>query len=127
MNEPDAIDALAALAHPLRMRAFRLLMQHGPGGLPAGEVARALEAPPSTLSPHLARLERARLVRARRERQRIYYAVDLDGTRAVTAFLLEDCCDGRPELCGYRPHDSESPAPTGQSGGGTRVAVAEGA
>ena len=102
MTEEEAIVAFSALAHPLRMRVYRLLMEIGPDGLPAGEVAQRLDSPPSTLSPHLAQLERAGLVRTRRERQRIYYAVSVDGTRAVMNFLVEDCCGGRPELCGYK-------------------------
>jgi DNA-binding transcriptional ArsR family regulator len=101
MKEDTASNAFAALAHRLRLRTFRLLMEAGPGGLPAGEIAATLGAPASTLSSHLAQLERAGLIRAQRAGQRIFYAVDTDGTRALIGFLVQDCCHGRPELCGY--------------------------
>lgn len=100
MEIKNAIEALAALAHPHRLAAFRLLMRQGPTGLPAGGIARALDVPPSTLSHHLACLERARLVRSRRVERRIFYACDIEGTRQLLAFLTEDCCRGQPALCG---------------------------
>ncbi len=101
MREREAIGGFAALAHPLRMRAFRLLVASGSDGVSAGEVASSLGCPPSTLSQHLARLERSGLLTARRDQQRIFYAVDVEGVSALMAFLVEECCNGRPELCGY--------------------------
>jgi DNA-binding transcriptional ArsR family regulator len=94
-------DVFAALAHDLRLRVFRLLMSKSPEGLPAGQIALRLEVPASTLSTHLAQLERAGLLHSRREQQRIMYAVDTEGTKSLVSFLVDDCCDGRPELCGY--------------------------
>ena len=94
-------ETFAALAHDVRLRVFRLLLQRGPDGLPAGQIALRLQVPASTLSAHLAQLERARLLRSWRDRQRILYAVDNDGTKNLVAFLVDDCCGGRPELCGY--------------------------
>jgi ArsR family transcriptional regulator len=94
-----AIDALAALAQATRLDAFRLLMTHEPHGLPAGEVARRLDVPPNTMSTHLAVLQRAGLISAERHSRSIVYRAELDQVREVTAFLVNDCCGGRPELC----------------------------
>lgn len=101
MENNDAARAFAALSHPLRLEAFRLLMEQGRDGLPAGAIADALQTPPSTLSSHLAQLGRSGLISARREQQRIFYAVDREGTTKLIDFLVQDCCHGRPELCGY--------------------------
>jgi len=91
--------ALSALAHETRLAVFRLLIREGPGGLPAGEVAARLQVTPATLSFHLAQLERAGLLSSNRRSRQIVYRVDLGGTRQLLAFLSEDCCQGRPELC----------------------------
>jgi DNA-binding transcriptional ArsR family regulator len=101
MDERNAIEALAGLAQEHRLRVFRLLLREGPGGLPAGQIAERLGVPASTMSSHLAQLERASLLRSRRDQRRILYAVDLDGVPRLLAFLIEDCCQGHPELCGY--------------------------
>ena len=100
MESKGAILALAALAQETRLEVFRLLVREGPGGLPAGEIAGRLGVAPATLSFHLGQLERAGLLGARRVSRRIFYAVDLEGTRELFAYLTEDCCQGRPELCG---------------------------
>jgi ArsR family transcriptional regulator, arsenate/arsenite/antimonite-responsive transcriptional repressor len=97
---PDA-KTFSALAHELRLAIFRLLVGHAPDGLPAGQIALRLQVPASTLSTHLTRLEQAGLLRSRRERQRILYAVDTAGTRGLVDFLVKDCCAGEPELCGF--------------------------
>ncbi len=103
MEEQDAIDALAALAHRHRLAVFRMLLAVGPEGLAAGEIARRIDLPPSSLSFHLAQLERARLIRSQRESRHVIYAPDIDGTRRLLAYLSEDCCGGRPEICGGLP------------------------
>ena len=100
METIDAVAALSALAHEHRLAVFRLLIREGANGLAAGAIAERIGVPPSTLSHHLAHLERARLVRSCRRARRIIYAVDLDGTRRLLAFLTEDCCQGDPALCG---------------------------
>jgi DNA-binding transcriptional ArsR family regulator len=100
MDTQTAIPALAALAQETRLRTFRLLVQAGPEGLPAGEIARRLDVQPATLSFHLQQLERAGLVVSRRDSRRIIYAPDFEGMRALLAFLTRDCCNGRPEICG---------------------------
>lgn len=95
-----AVAAFGALAQETRLAVFRLLVQAGPNGITAGEIAEALGVPASTMSHHLATLERAGLAASRRESRSIFYACDYEGTRRLLAFLMEDCCQGRPELCG---------------------------
>jgi DNA-binding transcriptional ArsR family regulator len=99
MDPEIAIGALAALAQRTRLDTFRLLVRHEPGGLPAGEVARTLDVPQNTMSAHLAILARAGLVKAERRSRSILYRADLGTLRALTVFLVKDCCEGRPELC----------------------------
>lgn len=101
MEDRDHVALFAALAQELRLKVFRLLMGEGPSGLPAGEIARRLGVPPSTLSAHLAQLCQAGLLRSTRRRQQILYAADIEGTRKLIAYLTDDCCQGRPEICGY--------------------------
>lgn len=101
MESLQAIEALGALAQATRLDIFRLLVRVGPPGLNAGEIAERLSVGASTLSHHLATLERAGLLRSWRVQRQIFYASDFDGTRQLLAFLTEDCCQGRPELCGH--------------------------
>lgn len=102
----------SALAHDLRLAAFRLLMRAGPNGLPAGDIAKALEVPASTLSSHLAQMSQAGLLRPTRQKQQILYAVDVEGTRRLITYLTEDCCEGRPEICGYGKASTCKPSAT---------------
>jgi ArsR family transcriptional regulator, arsenate/arsenite/antimonite-responsive transcriptional repressor len=99
METTQALEALSALAQATRLEVFRLLVRQGPIGMPAGQIAEALEVAPSTLSPHLAQLERAGLATSWRDERRIFYAVNVEGTRRLLAFLTEECCSGHPELC----------------------------
>jgi DNA-binding transcriptional ArsR family regulator len=99
MDTNIAIKAFGALSQDSRLKAFRLLVQHGADGMAAGDIARALDIPHNTLSSHLAILTQAGLVAARRDGRSVIYRVDLDGTRALLTFLMEDCCGGRPEMC----------------------------
>ncbi len=100
MDESNIVDALGALAQATRLRAFRALVEAGPDGLSAGNLADRTGVPASTLSSHLGRLENAGLVSSRRASRHIFYAVRIDATRALLAYLVDDCCGGRPELCG---------------------------
>ena len=100
MAPDQAIQTLTALALEHRLAIFRLLVKHGPAGLPAGEISKRAGIGPTNASFHLKELERAGLIRARREGRFIRYAFDAGTTRALLAFLTEDCCGGRPELCG---------------------------
>jgi len=99
MKLPKAVDALSALAHESRLSVFRLLVRAGTEGLAAGEIAQAIGALPNTLSTHLAILDRAGLVRSRREGRSIIYAADYRGMNALLNFLVADCCAGRSEIC----------------------------
>jgi len=99
METSTAVEALDALAHETRLRVFRLLASCSPGGLPAGAIAARLEIAPSTLSFHLAHLERAGLVDAEADGRTRVYTLRGDGFRALLGFLADDCCQGRPELC----------------------------
>ena len=99
MKQEQAISAFAALAQPTRLDVFRLLMEHEPDGLPAGEVARRMAVPHNTMSTHLAILTRAGLIEAERQSRSIIYRAKLDAVRALTGFLVKDCCGGRPEIC----------------------------
>ena len=95
----EAVESLAALAHPGRLGAYRLLVQAGPDGLAAGEVARRLGAPANTLSAHFTALGHAGLVRSRRDGRSIVYSARFDRMGDLMAFLAEDCCGGAPEVC----------------------------
>jgi DNA-binding transcriptional ArsR family regulator len=99
MENEQAILALAALAQPTRLEAFRTLAKHEPAGIAAGDLARLLEVPQNTLSAHLAVLSRADLVTAQRHSRSIVYRANLARFRTVALFLLQDCCGGRPEVC----------------------------
>jgi len=100
MDSETAVEALSALANPGRLAVFQLLVRAGKDGLAAGEVARLLNCPATTLSTQLAILSRAGIIRSRREGRSIIYQADYGGISALIAFLVEDCCGGRPELCG---------------------------
>lgn len=100
METKAATEAFAALSQETRLGIFRLLVQVGPNGLTAGEIGQQLGVAASTLSHHLATLERAGLLRSWRVQRHIHYATDFEGTRRLLSFLVEDCCGGRPELCG---------------------------
>jgi len=99
ISAPHALAALAALGQPTRLEVFRLLMRKEPKGLPAGTIAHAIGCPHNTLSTNLAILARSGLVRGTREGRSIVYRADVDGIRNLVGFLVNDCCDGHPELC----------------------------
>jgi DNA-binding transcriptional ArsR family regulator len=113
MEMKEALDALAALAQATRLQVFRLLVWQGPIGMTAGAIAETLGVAPSTLSPHLAQLERAGLASSWRVDRRIFYAVDIEGTRRLLRYLTEECCGGHPELCKdlWRSADFCAPEP----------------
>ena len=103
MEKSDAIAALAALAQASRLDIFRLLVQTGPAGLPAGQIAEKLNLPSATLSFHLNQLKRAGLVTYRRESRSLIYAAEYPAMNALLAYLTENCCQGDPESCGAIP------------------------
>ncbi len=113
MEAKQVIDALGALAHETRLAAFRLLVQRGPDGLPAGAISQALGLPPSSLTFHLQHLTRAGLVTQRRSSRQLIYATDFAAMNGLMFYLTENCCGGaascapacRPEVAGAAPTD----------------------
>ena len=99
ISSPHALAALAALGQPTRLEIFRLLIRREPEGLPAGAIADAIGSPHNTLSSHLSILARSGLVRGARDGRSIVYRADVEGMRALVAFLINDCCHGHPEIC----------------------------
>jgi DNA-binding transcriptional ArsR family regulator len=96
MEKTDAVAALAALAQDNRLDVFRLLVQAGPEGMPAGAVASALDLAPNTLTFHFDRLRTAGLVTVRRDGRSMIYAARFDKMNALLGFLTENCCGGAP-------------------------------
>lgn len=94
MRSDLAVPALSALANEHRLAIFRLLVQAGPEGLPAGAIADSLELPASSLSFHLAHLTRAGLITQTRESRSLIYAADFAAMNALVGFLTENCCGG---------------------------------
>ena len=99
MDAGQAIAAFSALAQPTRLEVFRLLIEHEPDGLPAGEIARRIAVPHNTMSTHLGILTRAGLIEAERQSRSIVYRAQLEAVRTLAGFLVKDCCGGRPEIC----------------------------
>jgi len=99
MKTEKAILALSALAQDSRLRVFRLLAKYGPDGIRAGTIATKLDIPPATLSFHLKELAHAGLIESRREGRTVIYGLSAPTVRCLMAFLMENCCQGRPELC----------------------------
>ncbi|GAM98134.1 arsenical resistance operon repressor [alpha proteobacterium U9-1i] len=95
MNVVQTVEALSALANEHRLGVFRLLVQAGPEGMSAGEIADALELPASSLSFHLAHLNRAGLIAQRRESRSLIYSADFAAMSALIGFLTENCCGGK--------------------------------
>lgn len=99
MKKPHAVAALSALAQDNRLDVFRLLVEAGPEGMPAGAVANALSLAPNTLTFHFDRLREAGLVTVRRNGRSMIYAARYDTMNALLAYLTENCCRGRADEC----------------------------
>jgi DNA-binding transcriptional ArsR family regulator len=99
MKKRTAIQALGALAQETRIDIFRTLVQAGPAGLPAGAIGERLGLPSPTLSFHLNQLRFAGLATSRRESRSIIYSANFKAMNQLVAYLTENCCGGRPELC----------------------------
>jgi len=99
MELKAAAACLSALGHEGRLTIFRLLVKAGPAGVAAGEIARRLDSLPNTLSANLNVLSHAGLIVSRREGRSILYSADFAAMSALLGFLMEDCCDGAPEIC----------------------------
>lgn len=99
MESPFVVAALAALAQDHRLRAFRFLVECGPTGAPAGAISDRLSIPPSSLSFHLAHLQRAGLVLKVRRSRSLIYSADFAVMTALVGYLTENCCGGNM-VCG---------------------------
>ena len=99
MEIDDAVTALSALAQKTRLSIFRLLVEAGPEGIPAGRIGEALDAAPATLSFHLKELSHAGLVSSRQDGRFIYYAADFERMAGLMTYLTQNCCEGMPEAC----------------------------
>ena len=95
MEMTQAIDALAALAQETRLKVYRLLVEAGPDGLPAGRIGEQLDLPPATLSFHLAHLARAGLARSRQDGRFVIYSADFQNMNALVGYLTDNCCGGQ--------------------------------
>jgi DNA-binding transcriptional ArsR family regulator len=98
MKAPDAVTALAALAHEYRLSVYRMLVQAGPEGLNAGTIASRLKLPPSSLTFHLQQLHRAGLVTQERNSRQLIYAADFEAMNGLVGYLTENCC-GEASSC----------------------------
>ena len=94
METSNVIGALAALAQETRLAVYRLLVEHAPEGLPAGQIAERLGIPPPSLSFHLKELSRAGLIASRQEGRFVWYRADLDAMTGLVGYLTENCCRG---------------------------------
>lgn len=99
MEINHAVDALSALAHEGRLTIFRELVQAGPEGLAAGILARRVGVAPNTLSNSLTVLSHAGLVAARRDGRSIIYTARYERMSDLLGFLMQDCCNGSPQVC----------------------------
>jgi ArsR family transcriptional regulator, arsenate/arsenite/antimonite-responsive transcriptional repressor len=103
MKTAQVIEALGALAHEHRLKVYRLLVERGSPGLPAGAIADGVGLVPSSLSFHLQALHRAGLILKHRESRQLIYSADFEKMNALVGYLTENCCAGSGEACGGEP------------------------
>jgi ArsR family transcriptional regulator len=99
MKKQDAVIILAALAQDNRLDVFRLLVEAGPEGMPAGHIANSLKLQPNALTFHLDRLREANLVTVRRDGRSMIYAARFEAINSVISYLTDNCCQGQPGRC----------------------------
>jgi ArsR family transcriptional regulator len=99
MKTPAVIDALGALAHEHRLAIYRLLVQRGPDGLPAGSIGQRVGLLPSSLTFHLQNLHRAGLITQRRESRQLIYSADFAVMNGLVSYLTENCCGNNGAEC----------------------------
>jgi DNA-binding transcriptional ArsR family regulator len=100
MKAKDVIEALGALAHEHRLGVFRLLVERGPAGLPAGRIAERMGLVPSSLTFHLQNLQRGGLITQRREGRQLIYSADFTAMTALVGYLTDKCCvESTAECC----------------------------
>jgi len=100
MKKTDVLAALAALAQESRLDIFRLLVQAGEDGMPAGKIGEHLGLPSATLAFHLKELKHAGLVTFTREGRSLIYSALYPAMNALLGYLTENCCQGNPAACG---------------------------
>ena len=100
MDMTHALETLDALSQQTRLSAFRLLVQAGPAGLSAGDIAVRLDSRQNTMSTHLKQLNQAALIDSRREGRSVIYTANYETARELILYLTEDCCAGHAEVCG---------------------------
>lgn len=105
-----AVEKLGALAQESRLAVFRLLVQKGPEGLCAGDIAARLKIPAPTLSFHLKELSRAGLLKARPDGRHVYYSPDFKAMKDLLGYLTEHCCEGMPCEVACAPQSQEQAA-----------------
>lgn len=99
MRTTHVIEALGALAHEHRLAVYRILVQRGPQGLPAGAIGEGIGLVPSSLTFHLQALHRAGLILQRREGRQLIYSADFDAMSGLVGYLTENCCAGNDQAC----------------------------
>ena len=99
MKTPAVIEALGALAHERRLAIYRLLVQRGPDGLPAGSIGERVGLVPSSLTFHLQNLQRAGLIAQRRESRQLFYSADFAAMNGLVGYLTENCCGNSGAEC----------------------------
>ena len=100
MKVKEAIEALGALAHEHRLRVYRLLVERGPAGLPAGRIAERVGLVPSSLTFHLQNLQRGGLITQRREGRQLIYSADFTAMASLVGYLTDNCCaESAAECC----------------------------
>lgn len=115
----DVIRAMGALAQQTRLDIFRLLVQRGPDGVCAGDLANLIGTAAPTLSFHLSQLKNAGLIRFRREGRSLFYSANFEAIESLISYLTENCCGGRFELCAIshtpKPAITRVKRPTGRN------------
>ena len=111
MKPSQIIDALGALAHEHRLKIFRSLVQRGPAGFAAGVIGAQVGLVPSSLTFHLQVLQRAGLIKQRRESRQLIYSADFEVMDALVGYLTENCCAGSAESCAIACKPAPAPAP----------------
>jgi DNA-binding transcriptional ArsR family regulator len=99
MKTPKVVEALGALAHEHRLAIYRLLVQRGPDGLPAGTIGERVGLQPSSLTFHLQNLQRAGLIAQRRESRQLFYSADFEVMNGLVGYLTENCCGNSEAVC----------------------------
>lgn len=99
MNLDDAVESLDALANATRLSVFRLLVEAGPDGLSAGDIAERMGALQNTMSSHLGKLQRAKIITSQRDGRHVIYRADFEALGGLIVYLMKDCCGASAQVC----------------------------